>query len=477
MDTEITSCPICFSCYDQTTKKPRLTSCGHLFCSECISKILSEGNNCFKCPVDRQIIPYTTLDSFPEVFALTQAAEKKRAEEECEKHNMKKIYVCLQDKVKMCQKCLQPDHLSHPWISLQEFCSESNGNVSTLKRLTETYDDYETKTYEEVCKLLESKKMSLQKEINLKFNPLLDELNKKKSIALQEVSDQIEAEYIFILSKLSKHRVLIDDISEKIKKWVNSQDLDAVIEINKTYSGLKESIEKILSEKSTKEVESAMEDLTLTFQETKIPEIIENFCMVNKSKKTLKHDTDIQEKSLLLKKKLEKSKLLNIVFVPFYRYPDGSITCKDSHTIQLETTCKINDLYDKIKKTYNQKNRYEVSDIRLWMLDSQTTITNLENSSHMKIRNKDYNFWVFPGKYISRMKKGLVAELSNNFQKELIIAECPDSSNWFFRASEFQKCDSCCRHFDSVNYCDCRKMKYCCDTCKTKVWKAHRCHV
>ena len=48
-DNKLTECQICFERYNKTNKEPKILSCGHTFCKECLSdgiKAVKE-INCF----------------------------------------------------------------------------------------------------------------------------------------------------------------------------------------------------------------------------------------------------------------------------------------------------------------------------------------------------------------------------------------------------------------------------------------------
>ena len=52
--SELTICPICFERFNITDKDPKILSCGHTFCKECLFKQKEKENN-FKCSICRKI--------------------------------------------------------------------------------------------------------------------------------------------------------------------------------------------------------------------------------------------------------------------------------------------------------------------------------------------------------------------------------------------------------------------------------------
>lgn len=56
-DVEETECPVCFCSYDNVFKTPKLLSCGHTFCLECLARInvTSSEVKSLPCPVCREL--------------------------------------------------------------------------------------------------------------------------------------------------------------------------------------------------------------------------------------------------------------------------------------------------------------------------------------------------------------------------------------------------------------------------------------
>ena len=49
-----TECPICFERFDNSTKAPKILSCGHTFCLECLKKDLNKTQQ-LKCSICRKV--------------------------------------------------------------------------------------------------------------------------------------------------------------------------------------------------------------------------------------------------------------------------------------------------------------------------------------------------------------------------------------------------------------------------------------
>ena len=130
------TCPICYDHYNDKDKIPRILSCGHTFCQNCLMDLRT--SNILTCPTCRtyfspdvkQLIKnFTILDCLNNEKAqhLLQQIEAKEAGLEeskahkvvesiqyCVRHPQKKTkYFCENDQVLICSKCIIADHKGH----------------------------------------------------------------------------------------------------------------------------------------------------------------------------------------------------------------------------------------------------------------------------------------------------------------------------------------------------------------------------
>ena len=68
------SCALCLTPFNLTDRCPRLLSCGHCYCTTCLSVILSQTNS-VKCPSDSQVTQCQSTSHLPKNFALTALIE------------------------------------------------------------------------------------------------------------------------------------------------------------------------------------------------------------------------------------------------------------------------------------------------------------------------------------------------------------------------------------------------------------------
>ena len=69
-------CPICFEPYQESgEKEPRVLSCGHTFCRNCLNPVMLNHRPCPKC---RTAITVDSIDSVPKNFAIIEAVSRER---------------------------------------------------------------------------------------------------------------------------------------------------------------------------------------------------------------------------------------------------------------------------------------------------------------------------------------------------------------------------------------------------------------
>ena len=61
-------CSVCYSPYDEATHCPRLLTCGHTFCHECVSEVLVNGK--VICPIDRATMKVERAEMLPKNHSL-----------------------------------------------------------------------------------------------------------------------------------------------------------------------------------------------------------------------------------------------------------------------------------------------------------------------------------------------------------------------------------------------------------------------
>eukprot|EP00462_Mataza_sp_D1_P012321 CAMPEP_0175150936 /NCGR_PEP_ID=MMETSP0087-20121206/18181_1 /TAXON_ID=136419 /ORGANISM="Unknown Unknown, Strain D1" /LENGTH=574 /DNA_ID=CAMNT_0016437005 /DNA_START=30 /DNA_END=1754 /DNA_ORIENTATION=+ len=107
-------CTLCFERFDDEKLCPRLLSCGHSFCSQCLEQLLKQ--NAITCPTCRKVVSVSEgVHSLPKNFALLDVLD--------EQDNASQ----QDDPVRMCEACEDEKHAATSWCvdCKENMCSEA----------------------------------------------------------------------------------------------------------------------------------------------------------------------------------------------------------------------------------------------------------------------------------------------------------------------------------------------------------------
>ncbi|NXH17839.1 TRI59 protein, partial [Bucco capensis] len=220
------TCSICYNLFED----PRILSCSHTFCRNCLEGVIQSSRNFsiwrplrlpLKCPNCRTSveIPAAGCELLPINFAVKAIVEKYRREDHaevtCSEHYRQPLNIyCLLDRKLVCGYCLTVgEHNGHPIDDLQSaYMKEKSTAGKLLEQLTD-------KHWTDVCFLLEKLKeqksqcegvvKSDRKAVVYYFKKLSDILEQKKQAlltALDEANAQIFLKYDPLIESLKKLR-------------------------------------------------------------------------------------------------------------------------------------------------------------------------------------------------------------------------------------------------------------------------------
>ena len=180
------ACDICFDNFSSALKCPRMLTCGHTFCHECISKFIYNKSVCPVC--NKEIVQTDAKDVPINYYLVSQLKEDNTYEEEiddadlehegiCSKHTCPNHFVCLKCECLICGTCLALKHKNCKTLKLKEGLNQLKSRKfdqleARIKKLTND----NIKRTDFIAK--NGRKMEIEKKKREKSIVLLEELKK-----------------------------------------------------------------------------------------------------------------------------------------------------------------------------------------------------------------------------------------------------------------------------------------------------------
>lgn len=195
-------CPTCFEIYNDEIKKPHNLECGHTFCEDCLSRMVT--NSRIQCPACRKTFLNIIPKSLPVNFIAADLARKhnddKKKQIMCEKHPIDPVkFFCNTCEECICIECII-QHSGHQFVKQDE-------SVKVLKSRVENI----------TCRL----DMCLEKS-----NGAIKELLREENSLIQ----RNEADRFKIEGELN---ILIDMLSNRKVQLLNTYESMISIEMNR----------------------------------------------------------------------------------------------------------------------------------------------------------------------------------------------------------------------------------------------------
>ena len=249
MDPNPHTCPQCHIEYNQSTFAPRIfLTCGHTFCTFCLSRLLLNAPGEIKCPLDSSILTATSnsIDNFPISSTITNLLQERAlSQEKCRIHDKKLNLICLVDKCKVCAYCLQYDsHKGHKGRLIKEVEADAESKARNLrgelnrlgkhyKQVEETMKDRE----EELVRLVKGSFKEVREALNNKESQLLGDISYFFANERKKVEDMMVKGYGYrniIFEKIESLRNIFRDLKsydalEEITTQQSFEQLNAVL--------------------------------------------------------------------------------------------------------------------------------------------------------------------------------------------------------------------------------------------------------
>jgi hypothetical protein len=218
-------CQICLDKYNIYNRVPRNLSCGHTFCSRCLTKIGDHYE--IECPKCRQ----RSLNNLPICYAIYDKIlldDKSDPDLCCELHEFEKIgFYCNDDDELLCPICLTQKHSEHS-VCLVRDKYIARENIQKLNKWRDYFVlkrdeyDYQKNLIQNAINESEDDKEMLLKQIECLYNDLSENYDIYKSKLLNEIEEMNSIE----IKRIKNICIDVDKAIEDIDKLIYKKDLE-----------------------------------------------------------------------------------------------------------------------------------------------------------------------------------------------------------------------------------------------------------
>ena len=230
----------CSICYQPMTsednKVPRLLTCGHTFCTECIKSIYTHSSDAYSyrrrmereilCPHCKTpcVIPDGDVSKLPKNYILLEIISEQpqiKVDPEritCNIHNIVKKSYCFNCQELVCPYCQMADHQGHNCeitieaikVFLTDFKQHEERLEAYAQQLKSAKDKFQATLYR-----LKENQREASHHINLRFTAIIEEASKWKNINIRKLDDITKEREDILEQQIDS---LNDVISETEKK-------------------------------------------------------------------------------------------------------------------------------------------------------------------------------------------------------------------------------------------------------------------
>ncbi|XP_042221997.1 uncharacterized protein LOC121866410 [Homarus americanus] len=181
---DVLECQVCFEKYNSVNRKPHSVTCGHSFCSVCLTDMMKNGLS--SCPHCRKALNTSTLDTIPvnySILSLVEAVERtsidlsslgvseapvrppKEAAGVCDDHGNYLVFFCTTCDKWICRDCTVIEHekTAHKVISIKAMLHEKKKENTTNLESMENQSKQQIGDLVDYLKELQTERSMLEK--------------------------------------------------------------------------------------------------------------------------------------------------------------------------------------------------------------------------------------------------------------------------------------------------------------------------
>ena len=232
----------CSICYQPMTsediKVPRLLTCGHTFCTECIRNIYTISSDAYSyrrrmereilCPHCKTpcVIPDGDVTKLPKNYILLEIISEQpkiKIDPEritCNIHNIVKKSYCFNCQELVCPYCQMTDHQGHNCeitieaikVFLTDFKQHEERLEAYAQQLKSAKDKFQATLYR-----LKENQREASHHINLRFTAIIEEASKWKNINIRKLDDITKEREDILEQQIDSLNDVIDETEKKLE--------------------------------------------------------------------------------------------------------------------------------------------------------------------------------------------------------------------------------------------------------------------
>ena len=232
----------CSICYQPMTsedlKVPRLLTCGHTFCTECIRSIYTISSDAYSyrrrmereilCPHCKTpcVIPDGDVSKLPKNYILLEIISEQpkiKIDPErvtCKIHNIVKKSYCFNCQELVCPYCQMTDHQGHNCeitieaikVFLTDFKQHEERLEAYAQQLKSAKDKFQATLYR-----LKENQREASHHINLRFTAIIEEASKWKNINIRKLDDITKEREDILEQQIDSLNDVIDETEKKLE--------------------------------------------------------------------------------------------------------------------------------------------------------------------------------------------------------------------------------------------------------------------
>ena len=259
-DNDLFTCSICLEAYDEQTHQPKLLSCHHTFCQQCLEQMLGAGQSkALHCPSCRFVVPVPTtgIPSLQTNFYVNSAMQLLKGaaklpetsgdfviEQGCKNHSNQPLsFYCKTCSEFICRDCTVLRHSMSSDHKVVEVCDYKQECVQILKDRKFTIghalsvSEKKTKDLQSSLSVINVKKEQMQLWLDAKFDGMVETINNARESLKNDLESYHQENCDTVDNKLGISRDEMENLKleqNRLSELIEQGDVNMIINVTQS---------------------------------------------------------------------------------------------------------------------------------------------------------------------------------------------------------------------------------------------------